>query len=130
MTAWYNMAFLGTVGFLFIFWAPFFIGLFTDDPDVARYGIDCLRIVAYGYLIYALGMVMVQAFNGAGDTVTPTIINIFAFWVVEIPLAYFLAVTLDLGPKGVYYSILAAETLMAVIAAMAFRRGKWKTTEI
>ncbi len=130
MTAWYNMAFLGTVGLLFIFWAPFFIGLFTDDAEVAAYGIDCLRIVAYGYLIYALGMVMVQAFNGAGDTVTPTIINIVAFWIVEIPLAYLLAITLDAGPQGVYYAILAAETLMAVIAAIAFRRGRWKTTEI
>jgi putative MATE family efflux protein len=130
MTARYNMAFLGSVGLLFIFWAPFFIGLFTSDPDVASHGIDCLRIVAYGYIVYALGMVMVQAFNGAGDTVTPTIINIFAFWVVEIPLAYLLAHALEMGPRGVYYAILIAETLMAFIAALAFRRGSWKTSEI
>ena len=130
MTAWYNMAFLGTVGLLFIFWAPFFIGLFTDDPGVAAHGVDCLRIVSYGYIIYALGMVMVQAFNGAGDTVTPTLINIVAFWIVEIPLAYFLARPLELGPQGVYYAILIAETMMAVIAAIAFRRGRWKTAKI
>ncbi|MDX1741519.1 MAG: MATE family efflux transporter, partial [Rhodothermales bacterium] len=109
---------------------PFFIGLFTSDPDVASHGVDCLRIVAYGYIVYALGMVMVQAFNGAGDTVTPTIINIFAFWVVEIPLAYLLAHTVEMGPRGVYYSILVAETLMAVVAALAFRRGTWKTAQI
>jgi putative MATE family efflux protein len=130
MTAWYNMAFLGTVGLLFIFWAPFFIGLFTDDAEVAAFGIDCLRIVAYGYMIYALGMVTVQAFNGAGDTVTPTIINVFAFWMVEIPLAYVLAKPLGLGPQGVYYAILTAETLMAVIASIAFRRGTWKAVQI
>ncbi|MDX1429882.1 MAG: MATE family efflux transporter, partial [Rhodothermales bacterium] len=87
MTARYNMAFLGSVGLIFIFFAEPIIALFTDDPAVAGYGVDCLRIVSYGYLLYALGMVVVQAFNGAGDTVTPTYINVLCFWLIQIPLA-------------------------------------------
>ncbi len=130
MTARYNMAFLGSVGLIFIFFAEPIIGLFTDDPAVTEYGVDCLRIVSYGYLLYALGMVVVQAFNGAGDTITPTYINIICFWVLQIPLAYFLAISVDLGPKGVYFAILAAESLMAVVASMWFRRGTWKEKEI
>ncbi len=130
MTAGYNMAFLGSVGLLFIFFAEFVIGLFTSDPEVSDYGIDCLRIVSYGYLLYALGMVVVQAFNGAGDTVTPTYINILCFWIIQIPLAYGLATRLEMGPRGVYYAILTAESLMAVVASMLFRRGTWKLKEI
>jgi putative MATE family efflux protein len=130
MTAWFNMAFLGSVGFLFILFAEFFIGLFTSEPEVVRFGVSCLRIVAYGYVVYALGMVMVQAFNGAGDTVTPTVINIVCFWIVEIPLAFVLAVSLEIGPDGVYYAILVAEMLMAVVATLMFRRGRWKLRTI
>jgi Na+-driven multidrug efflux pump len=81
----YNMIFLGTVGLLFIFFAPQIIGFYTPDPNVAQYGIDCLRIVAYGFLFYAYGMVLGQSFNGAGDTWTPTVINLFVFWLWEIP---------------------------------------------
>ena len=87
----YNMAFLGVIGVVFVLWAEFLVGLFTDDVAVAANAASCLRIVSYGYLVYALGMVMVQAFNGAGDTVTPTVINLFAFWIFEIPLAYWLS---------------------------------------
>ena len=130
MTARYNMAFLGSVGLVFIFFAESVIGLFTNDPVVAAYGVDCLRIVSCGYLIYALGMVMVQAFNGAGDTVTPTYINLVCFWVLQIPLAYVLAISLNLGPNGVYVAILMAESLMAVVASLLFRRGTWKTKTI
>ncbi len=82
----YNMIFLGIVGLVFIFFAPQIIWFYTDDPNVAHYGVDCLRIVAYGFLFYAYGMVLGQSFNGAGDTWTPTIINLFVFWLWEIPL--------------------------------------------
>ncbi len=130
MTAGYNMAFLGSVGLLFIFFAEFFIGLFTDDPEVAAHGVACLRIVSYGYFVYALGMVVVQAFNGAGDTATPTAINVVCFWIFQIPCAWLLAKSAALGPPGVYYAILASEALMAVIASILFRRGRWKEREI
>src|ERR1051325_10563864 len=101
----YNMIFLGIVGLIFIFFAPQIIWLFTADPNVSQYGVDCLRIVAYGFLFYAYGMVIGQSFNGAGDTWTPTVINLFVFWLWEIPLAYVLSVVLGLGPRGVFIAI-------------------------
>ena len=122
----YNMIFLGIVGLVFIFFAPQIIGFYTSDPHVAQYGIDCLRIVAYGFLFYAYGMVLGQSFNGAGDTWTPTIINLFVFWLWEIPLAYVLAVVLGLGPRGVFISITIAFSTLAVVSALVFRRGRWK----
>jgi len=93
-------------------------------------GIDCLRIISYGYVAYALGMVMVQSFNGAGDTATPTFINFFCFWIFEIPLAYVLALPLGMQEKGVYIAIIAAETLMTLTAVLIFRKGKWKTRQV
>jgi len=130
MTAGFNMAFLGGVGIIFILFADPLIGLFTSDPAVTVTGVNCLRIVSYGYVFYALGMVMVQAFNGAGDTVTPTFINIFCFWLFQIPLAYTLAHPLGLGPNGVFIAIAVAESVMAIVATLLFRRGKWKTKKI
>jgi Na+-driven multidrug efflux pump len=130
MTSGYNMAFLGTVGVIFILSAEFLIGLFTSEPEVVATGVNCLRIVSYGYLFYALGMVIVQAFNGAGDTVTPTIINIFCFWLFQIPFAFMLSRPAGLGPNGVYIAIAVAESVMAVVATLVFRRGKWKEREI
>ncbi len=129
-SSFYNMAFLGVAGLIFILWAEVFVGLFTHEAEVAANAVACLRIVSYGFLVYALGMVLVQAFNGAGDTVTPTIINLFCFWLFEIPLAYTLAKTLGYGPNGVYASIVAAEALMTIVAVVLFRRGKWKEREI
>lgn len=122
----YNMIFLGIVGILFIIFAPQIIGFYTSDPNVAQYGIDCLRIVAYGFLFYAYGMVLGQSFNGAGDTWTPTIINLFVFWLWEIPLAYALSVLLGLGPKGVFIAITIAFSTLAVVSGAVFRRGRWK----
>src|SRR5437868_502336 len=122
----YNMIFLGIVGLLFIIFAPQIIWLFTDKPEVTPYGIDCLRIVAYGFLFYAYGMVVGQSFNGAGDTWTPTIINLFVFWLWEIPLAYVLGVVLGLGPRGVFISMTIAFSTLAVVSALMFRRGRWK----
>jgi putative MATE family efflux protein len=122
----YNMIFLGIVGLLFIFFAPQIIWFFTDDPNVTQYGVDCLRIVAYGFLFYAYGMVIGQSFNGAGDTWTPTVINLFVFWLWEIPLAYVLSVMLGLGPRGVFIAITVAFSTLAVVSGLVFRRGRWK----
>jgi putative MATE family efflux protein len=122
----YNMIFLGGIGLLFIFFAPQIIWLFTDIPDVAHYGVDCLRIVAYGFLFYAYGMVLGQSFNGAGDTWTPTIINLFVFWLWEIPLAYVLGVWAGMGPRGVFVAMMIAFSTLAIVSAVVFRRGHWK----
>ncbi len=122
----YNMIFLGVVGLLFIFFAPQIIWFYTSDPNVAQYGVDCLRIVAYGFLFYAYGMVLGQSFNGAGDTWTPTIINVFVFWLWEIPLAYILSVVLNLGPRGVFIAIMVAFSTLAVVSGIVFRQGRWK----
>ena len=122
----YNMIFLGVVGLLFIFFAPQIIWFYTDDPNVAHYGVDCLRIVAYGFLFYAYGMVLGQSFNGAGDTWTPTIINLFVFWLWEIPLAYVLSVKVGMGPRGVFVAMMVAFSTLAVVSAAVFRLGRWK----
>ena len=122
----YNMIFLGIVGLLFIFFAPQIIWFYTDLPDVAQYGVDCLRIVAYGFLFYAYGMVLGQSFNGAGDAWTPTIINLFVFWLWEIPLAYVLSSVLGMGPRGVFFAMTIAFSTLAVVSAIVFRRGRWK----
>ena len=122
----YNMIFLGIVGLIFIFFAPQIIWFYTDIPDVAPYGVDCLRIVAYGFLFYAYGMVLGQSFNGAGDAWTPTIINMFVFWLWEIPLGYVLSVKLGMGPRGVFFAITIAFSTLAVVSAIVFRRGRWK----
>src|SRR5712664_3636966 len=122
----YNLIFLGSVGLIFIVFASQIIGLFTHDPNVMPYGIDCLRIVASGFLFYAYGMVLTQSFNGAGDTWTPTIINLFVFWLWELPLAYVLSVVFGLGPRGVFLAIMIAFSTLAIVSALVFRRGNWK----
>ncbi|HEX7720823.1 MAG TPA: MATE family efflux transporter [Pyrinomonadaceae bacterium] len=122
----YNMIFLGCVGLIFVVFAHQIIWLFTNDPAVMPYGVDCLRIVACGFLFYAYGMVLTQSFNGAGDTWTPTIINLFVFWLWELPLAYVLAIVFHFGPRGVFLAITIAFSTLAVISAIFFRRGKWK----
>jgi MATE family, multidrug efflux pump len=122
----YNLIFLGSIGVIFVVFARQIIGLFTHDPAVVPYGVDCLRIVAFGFLFYAYGMVLTQAFNGAGDTWTPTILNLFVFWLWELPLAYVLAVVFGFGPRGVFLAITIAFSTLAVVSAIFFRRGKWK----
>ncbi|MCP4897653.1 MAG: MATE family efflux transporter [bacterium] len=126
----YNTYFLVAVAITFIFSAELLIGLFTDDETVLGYGIDALRFISYGYAFFAYGMVMVQAFNGAGDTTTPTVINFFCYWLFQIPLAYVLANSTTLEARGVFLAITIAETLIAVIGVLAFRRGRWKTSQI
>ena len=126
LTGLYNMGFLGLVGLTFIVFAEPLVGVFTTDPAVRAAGSDCLRIISYGYAAYAWGMVMVQAFNGAGDTVTPTWINFFCYWLFQIPLAWTLATVLGIGPPGVYWAITIAETVLALVSIVFFRRGAWK----
>src|SRR6266545_6046773 len=123
----YNMIFLGIVGLAFVLFARQIIGIYSSDPRVVPYGVDCLRIVAYGFIFYAYGMVLTQSFNGAGDTWTPTIINLFVFWLWELPLAYVLAIYLRLGPRGVFLAITIAFSSLAVVSAILFRKGSWKT---
>jgi putative MATE family efflux protein len=130
LTGMYNMAFMILVGIAFVLFAEPLIGVFTADPAVRAQGADCLRIVSYGYAAYAWGMVMVQAFNGAGDTVTPTWINLFCYWLFQIPMAWTLASWGGLGPYGVYWAITIAESVMAVVAILVFRRGAWKTRAV
>jgi putative MATE family efflux protein len=122
----YNARFLVAVGIFFFLAAPLILQAFTDDPVVSRYAVHCLRIVALGYPLYAYGMVLTQSFNGAGDTWTPTWLNLFCFWIFEIPLAWGLAELAGLGPYGVFWAIMAAFSLLALVSALIFRRGGWK----
>lgn len=126
----YNMVFLGVVGALFVALADPIVAIFTRDPVVAPVAARCLRIVSYGFLFYAYGMVLTQAFNGAGDTWTPTWINLGCFWLWEIPLAWLLAVRLGLGPTGVFVAILVAFSTVAVVSWLLFRRGRWKLRRV
>jgi Na+-driven multidrug efflux pump len=126
----YNFVFLGSVGLVFVWLPDSLSSFFTSQPDELRYAAECLRIVALGFLFYAYGMVLVQAINGAGDTRTPTLLNVLAFWCFKIPLAYLLALQLELGPKGVFIAITAAYSGLALMAAFAFRRGTWKTQRV
>jgi putative MATE family efflux protein len=129
----YNMLFLGAIGLVFVVFADPIVNVFTHaaaGPDVQRYGRDCLRIISCGFLFYAYGMVLTQSFNGAGDTRTPTIINLFVFWLWEIPLAYALAFYLGLGPHGVFLAVTVAFSTLAVVSALVFRRGRWKTRRV
>lgn len=125
-----NMAVLGLTGLVFLVIAPTLVGLFSPDPETARWGVLCLRIVAGGFPFYALGMVLVQSFNGAGDPWTPTVINFGCFWLFELPFAWFLAHGVGQGPAGVFIAVAVAESSLALVSALAFRRGKWKTKEV
>jgi Na+-driven multidrug efflux pump len=122
----YNMVFLLGVMVVFLLGAEPFIAFFSADPEVRRMGALCLRVVSYGYAFYAWGMVLVQAFNGAGDTVTPSWINFFCYWLFQIPIAWLLARTLGQGPIGVFVAITLAESVIAVVGLVVFRRGSWK----
>ena len=128
--AFYNMVFLGLVGSFFVVFAPAIVAIYTSDPEVTPYGIACLRIVSCGFLFYAYGMVLTQSFNGAGDTWTPTWINVGCFWLWEIPLAWLLALHFGLGPSGVYLAITIAFSTLAVVSAIIFKRGHWKVKRV
>jgi putative MATE family efflux protein len=129
-TALANMAFLLGVSLVFVIFAERLVGLFTQDPAVVPYGVDCLRFISYGYVFYGCGMVVVSAFNGAGDTFTPTVINFFCLWLIQLPLAYYLSLRFGMGARGVFLAITVAESLLAVVAVLAFRRGTWKERKV
>jgi putative MATE family efflux protein len=129
-TGFYNMLFLGGVGLIFIAFADPIIALFTRDPAVAPLAAQGLRILSYGYISYAWGMVVTASFNGAGDTVTPTLLNLFCFWVCQIPIAWILAFHTSLGPRGVFVAVVIGDTLLAVTSILLFRRGRWKKTVV
>ncbi len=125
----YNVAFMTILGILLLILAPTIVGWFSSEPEILRYGTSCLRIMGIGYPAYAAGMILIQALNGAGDTRSPSFMNLVCFWIVQIPLAYWLAVSIGLGPDGVFTAIVLSETLLTVIAVFVFRSGHWKTQE-
>jgi len=122
----YNTVFMTSLGVFVVIFAPGIADLFTNDAEVLRYGTSCLRILAIGIPMYAVGMIVTQALNGAGDTSTPTMINFLCFWVLQIPLAYWLATSQELGPNGVFWAIVVSESLVTVLGVTVFRRGRWK----
>lgn len=127
LTAIYNALFLGSISVALIIFAPNLISIFqSDDAEVIAQGTLCLRIISAGNLFFAVGMVITQSFNGAGDTQTPTRINLIAFWLLQIPLAYLFGLVLGYGPKGIYTMVVVSESAGAIIAMFVFRRGHWK----
>ncbi|MCP5108187.1 MAG: MATE family efflux transporter, partial [bacterium] len=130
LTGFINTAFLGVTAVFLIIFAEYILRFFIGDADVVASGTSCLRLIGFGYLFYAFGMVIVQAFNGAGDTATPTKINFFCFWMLEIPLAWVLALPLGMKETGVYIAILVAEAAMTVSGIVLFRRGNWKNKKV
>lgn len=129
-TAKYNAIFMGFVSLIFLCFAEFIISFFTKDAVVKEYAVNALRIVSAGYVFYGIGMVMANAFNGAGDTKTPTAINLFGFWFFQVPFAYILAKSLGFGPTGVFVAIPVSETAIAIAAFILFRKGNWKLKKI
>ncbi len=130
ITAYVNMIFMGLMGILLAIFPEFWIKLFIADTNVVTNGIAALRIISFGFLFYALGMVLMQGFNGSGDTMTPTKINLVSFWLIEIPLAYLLAVVLNMGLTGASIAIVCAESVLALMALFLFRQGKWKKRKV
>jgi putative MATE family efflux protein len=126
MAGFYNLCFLGTVGVLFVWWSDPIVRFFTDDPAVVPIATTGLLIVALGFPLYAYGMVVTQSFNGAGDTWTPTWLNVIVFWAFELPVAYWLAYRLRMGPEGIFWAITLAFSLLAVLSAALFKVGRWK----
>jgi putative MATE family efflux protein len=126
----YNMIFLIVVSFVYFFYNEVLMGIFTDDAAVIPIGAEWLRILSYSYFVYGWWMVSVQAFNGSGDTRTPTYINLVFFWLIQIPLSYYLAIKLDWEHSGVFWGVFISETLVGLFTLWLFTRGKWKTAKV
>jgi len=126
----YNAIFMAAIGIVMIALAPQIVSLFSTEPEVIHYGTSCLRILGVGYPMYAVGMIITQALNGAGDTTTPSIMNFICFWLLQIPLAYWLATAVGLGPNGVFLAIVIAESILTVMGVAVFRTGKWRFTQV
>lgn len=129
-TARYNAVFMAVVSLFLYFGAEHIISIFTQQREIKTYAVNALRIISTGYIFYGIGMVLCNAFNGAGDTRTPTLINVFGFWVLQIPMAYILAKQLALGPTGVFISIPIAETAITIASFVLFKKGRWKTVKV
>jgi putative MATE family efflux protein len=130
ITGFYNMGFLLLVMVAFLGWGERLIAVFSAEPEVQRLGALCLRVFSYGYAFYAWGMVLLQAFNGAGDTATPSWINVFCYWLFQIPIALVMSRLVGMGPLGVFLAITLTESLVAVVSLVLFRRGKWKAQAV
>jgi len=130
MIGFYNMLYLIVVSLVYFSFSDELIEIFTDNPNVIRIGAEWLRILSYSYFVYGWWMVSVQAFNGAGDTKTPTLINVVFFWLLQIPLSYWLAIELDWQHSGVFWGVFISETLVGLFTLLLFKRGKWKTKEL
>ena len=130
ITSKYNAFFMGMVSIVYLLFAPQIISWFNTTPEVVKYGSLCLRILASGYIFFGYGMVIIQSFNGAGDTKTPTYINLVCFWLFQLPIAYLIAITFNAGPIGVFCAITAAEVLVTIVGYIWFKKGTWKTTQV
>jgi putative MATE family efflux protein len=130
LTAKYNAVFMSLVTVLFVFFASPIIHIFTKEPEVHRYGTMALQIIGAGYIFYGIGMVMIQALNGAGDTKTPTWINFIGFWLFQIPLAFVLVIFFKIGPAGAFIAVPVAEIAIALAAWYYFKKGKWKEVKV
>lgn len=126
----YNTIFMSTLGVLMLLFAPQIVSWFSSDEEILRYGTHCLRILGIGYPMYAVGMIVIQALNGAGDTRTPSILNFICFWIIQIPAAYWLATGAGFGPEGVFIAIVVAESILTVLGVIVFRRGDWRQQKV
>ena len=129
-TCWYNTVYMGLVAVIFVFSPAPLVAFFTNDPNVANVSVACLNIFGIGYVVFAWGMILMQAFNGAGDTLTPTLINLLALWVFQIPLAYLIGIHYSLGIRGAFSAVPIADLVLTVTALILFRRGTWKKQKI
>lgn len=125
-----NVVFLGLIGVIFFLFPAYFIELFTDDQGILVNGIQALKIISCGFIFYGMGMVLLNSINGAGDTQTPTLLNLISFWIVEIPIAYLLAIQFGWDQKGVFYAIIIAEAVLTLIALYWFKTGRWKLKKV
>ncbi len=130
VTGKYNAYFMAIVSMIYLVFAKQIIMLFNQEPSVVKYGSLCLQVIASGYVFYAYGMVVIQSFNGSGDTKTPTLINFICFWLIQLPFAYIVSIYFEAGPKGVFWSITIAEVMIAIIGIVWFKKGKWKTVKV
>ncbi len=126
----FNVIFMSTVTLILLFWGGYIVSFINPDPSIAAVSVRALQIIAPGYVFYGIGMVMTNAFNGAGDTRTPTIVNFFCFWTFQIPLAWALAIGFGFGPKGVFFAIVITETTISIVSFLLFRRGGWKNVKV
>ena len=128
--AQYNALYMALVMLLLLLLTRPIIAFFSQELEVIEYAVQCLRIFAYSLVLWGYGMTVIQAFNGAGDTMTPTWINIFCFWIVQVPLAYTLALGLGFGPLGVFWAVFVSDVLAGIVGVAFFMRGKWKLREV